>query len=85
MIAMSAIISPTEDLRVEYADASGQTTDPGAIIDSVEATLNVNNNVNVVQDSWMWRSHPTPTLREAEERPLTSPLSAESTARTSTS
>ncbi len=50
MIAMSAIICPAEDLRVEYADASGQTTDPGAIIDSVEATLNVNNNVNVVQD-----------------------------------
>ena len=49
MIAMSAITAG-EDLRVEYADASGQTTDPGAIIDSVEATLNVNNNVNVVQD-----------------------------------
>jgi len=50
MISMGAISSPSEDLRVEYADASGQTTDPLAVIDSVEATLNANNGANVSLD-----------------------------------
>jgi len=49
MIAMGAI-GAGEDLRVEYADASGQTTDPLAVIDSVEATLNANNGANVNLD-----------------------------------
>lgn len=50
MIPLAAITSATEDLRVEYADANAQTTDPSAVIDSVEATLNANNGANVSLD-----------------------------------
>ena len=47
---LSAIISPAEDLRVEYVDADAQTSDPSLVIDSIEVTLNVNDSSNNLID-----------------------------------
>ncbi len=50
MVPLSAITSPSQDLRVDYVDADAGTSGPTLVINSIEATLNVNNVSNQVQD-----------------------------------